>query len=411
MRLLQLLATAACLLALSCGHRAANPLPDPYPPPTASPYTAELNQAARAVVAGMDDDTLAGQVIMTGVGGRGRLDDANSRYLEELKPGAILLFRFNVPAKPLELRPFADQVASAAGGLRAFVAIDHEGGDVFRFGAGVTRLPSAAVLGSGGPDAAEAAGRAAGTELAALGVTLNLAPVAEALDDHNRAFLGTRTFSTGPLESGSLAWAFLRACQDAGTAGALKHFPGNAGADPHHGLPVISATGAELKARYAVPFMAALRARPAAVVLSHAVVAGLDPETPATLSAPVILALKRVLGFDGIVLTDDLVMGALGGEGSVGATAVRALNAGADMLMVSGGRPALASRDAILGALADGTLSRARLEDAAFRVVREKLRFGSDSPIGTLDGASFQAMVARNRAALDAALQPESAAQ
>lgn len=364
---------------------------------------------AQTIVAAMDDDELVGQLLMIGIDGVSRLSQASQDRLRAVGPGAILLFGYNVSDKPAMLAGLLAQARDAAGvrGLPPFIAIDHEGGSVYRFKGGLTRLPSAQVLGAAGEEAARTAGRVAGSELLALGVTMNLAPVVEALSDANRAFLVDRVWSADPVTAGSLSAGFIDACQAQGVAACAKHFPGNGPADPHAALPVIGATKSELQRRYYEPFRQAINGGVAAIMLSHALVQAVDQTSPASLSAPVIAELKLGLGFSGIVLTDDLVMAALSKSGGPGAAAVTALSAGADMLMVSGGPAVESVRKAVSAALADGRLPRERLTDAATRIVAQKLRFGLAS-VTEADResrlAALEQTVSHNRAALAEAL-------
>ncbi len=328
----------------------------------------------------MSLEAVCGQLVMTGVGGRGVLDQSSRLLLREVPAGAVVLFGFNVPEEASDLPAALEQAQTLArstgAGIPLFVAIDHEGGEVFRFKRGVTVLPSARTLGERGMRAAEEAGAAAGRELRSLGVTLNLAPVVEALDLRNGGFLRTRAFSPDPVRAGELAAAFLSACQGQGTAAAAKHYPGNGAVDPHYEHPVVDSSLADIEARYDPPFRAAVRAGAAAVMLSHARFPALDPELPASLSPAVISRLKDTLGFRGIVLTDDLAMKALSGGGGVGPAAVAAVRAGADMVMASGGRCARQAYEALLSAVREGGLPEDRVRDAAARILEQKLRFG-----------------------------------
>lgn len=351
----------------------AAPFPDPDP-------GAVLLERARELSASLGLEAACGQLIMTGIGGRGVLDQPTRLLLEEVPAGAVVLFGFNIPPRAGDLRPVLDRIQETAraggAGITLFVAVDHEGGEVFRFREGVTRLPSARALGDAGLEAVSRAGAVAGRELKALGINLNLAPVAEAWDARNGGFLGTRAFSADPAEAGDRAAAFLAAQQAEGTASTVKHYPGNGSEDPHKGVPVVDASLSEIEGFYDPPFLRAIRAGPAAVMLSHARFPALDPEAPASLSPAVIRRLKGDLGFRGIVLTDDLAMKALSGEGGVGAAAAAAVGAGADMVMVSGGRIAREAYRALLEAVRGGSLSESRVRDAAARILAQKIRFG-----------------------------------
>lgn len=376
---------------------------------------ADIAARAKAIADGLDDEALAGQAMMVGVEGVGRPSNASRRILERIRPGAVIFFAFNVDDDPRSVASLAASARDACaidtagvGLLPPFVAIDHEGGGVYRFKGGLTRLPAAATMGRAGAEAASVAGRAAGTELRALGVTMNAAPVVEALNAANRGFLSGRTWSDDPYEAGSLSAAFIRACQEGGAAAVAKHFPGNAEVDPHRGQPVLAASRAVVEGAYLAPFRAAVSAGVSAIMLSHAIVPAIDPAHPVSVSPKAVAMLKDELGFDGIVLTDDLQMAALDGYGDPGLSAVAALSAGADMVMLTGGRTALGARDAILAALRDGRLSRERLKDAAARVIAQKLRFGLDAETDgdratRLD--SLDRTVEANTAALKAAMR------
>ncbi len=403
------IALAAFVAAASVSLTAASPSVAPSAAPSAA-----LVARAGTIADGLDDEELVGQVMMIGVEGVGRPSNASRLILERIRPGAVILFGFNVDDDPRSVASLAAAARDACavetvGGvsLPPFVAIDHEGGGVYRFKGGLTRLPAAATMGRAGAAAASAAGTAAGTELRALGVTMNAAPVVEALNEANRGFLAGRAWSDDPGEAARLSAAFIAACQRGGAAAVAKHFPGNAEVDPHRGQPVLTASRAVVEGAYLAPFRAAVSAGVSAIMLSHAIVPAIDPGRPVSVSPRAVAMLKDELGFAGIVLTDDLQMAALDGYGDPGLSAVAALAAGADMVMLTGGRTALGARDAILAALADGRLPRARLRDAAARVLAQKLRFGLDAETDRDRAArlgSLERTVRTNTAALKAAM-------
>lgn len=380
---------------------------------------AGFDSRARSLAVAMSDEALVGQTLIMGVEGVDSLSNGSRSIIERIQPGAVILFGFNVSQDPRQVALLASDIRAATGkadaagaaGLPPFIAIDHEGGSVFRFKSGLTRLPAARTMGRAGTSAARVAGTIAGSELRAIGITMNAAPVVEALTDGNRSFLQDRVWSDDPGLSGRLAAGFIEACQTSGTAAVAKHFPGNAEADPHKGLPVLSITKAALEGVYYEPFRVAIHAGVSSIMLSHVLVPAIDPDVPVSISARAIAVLKDHLGFRGIVMTDDLQMAALTGIGGPEVAAVAALSAGADLLMVSGGRTALAVRTALLGALADGRIPRARIEDAAARVMAQKLRYGLDAETQAdrdVRLGGFEATVARNRAALSSAMTEQN---
>ncbi len=343
---------------------------------------------AREMTAAMDDAALAAQVLMSAVNGTETADPATRKLLRDYPVGALMLFKYNMGPDAESVRTFVDScvqaAASAAIPVLPFVAVDHEGGAVHRFGALATRLPAPRSfdraqeeLGREGALAAiRESGRLSGRELRALGITMNLAPLAEPLDQDNRAFLVDRAYGEEPDFVGAAAAAFVQGMDAAGLAGVLKHFPGNSGADPHTAAATLRQDRAALE-RGTAPFADAFRAaRPAAVMVSHAVVGAVDTSLPASLSAAVMGRwLKADLSFGGIVLADDFRMGAIAAAGfTPDQAAVRALAAGADMVMTWPGDLGRVHA-AILRALAEGTLSRDRLQDAVRRIVAQKLRY------------------------------------
>jgi beta-N-acetylhexosaminidase len=357
---------------------------------------------AAAVAAALDDSALASQVIMSGVDGSSRLSADMRRLFQECPPGAVMLFRYNLNSPRDKVRAFLDEcrsvveqaVQTAGAGISTsgtavppFLAADHEGGQVHRFGPGITRLPAAAsweerALQEGREAALEALETAAyesGREIRDLGLTLSLAPVAEVLNADNRLFLEDRSFGSETGFTTAAAAAYIRGMERAGVGCVVKHFPGNSGADPHRNTAVLSGSREEL-ALAVQPFAALIRDASslpvAGIMVSHALVPAWDPERIGSFS-PVLINnwLRGDLGFRGIVLADDFTMAAAASRISPEEGAVLSLAAGADMVMAwpSGLRKL---HRAILAALAQGTLSRPRLEEAAARIIAEKIRLG-----------------------------------
>jgi beta-N-acetylhexosaminidase len=219
----------------------------------------------------------------------------------------------------------------------------------------------------------EAAGRWVGHELAAVGVTLDLAPVADVNSDPDNPVIGTRSFGADPERVAAHVAAWTRGLQATGVAACAKHFPGHGdtATDSHLALPRIDVDADTLAARELVPFDAAVEAGTAAVMTSHIVVPALDPDRPATLSPLVLGMLREVLEFDGVIVSDALDMaGASAGTG-IPEASVRALAAGCDLLCLGPDKPASLVadvRDAVVAAVDDGRLAPERLAEAAQRV-------------------------------------------
>jgi beta-N-acetylhexosaminidase len=258
----------------------------------------------------------------------------------------------------------------------AVVAIDEEGGDVTRI-AHLTgsRYPGNAALGAvDDPDLTRAVYHALGHDLAALGVSLNLAPSADVNTAADNPVIGTRSFGADPALVARHAAAAVTGLQAAGIAACAKHFPGHGSTtiDSHHAIATVNAPMDLLAARDLPPFEAAIRAGVRAVMPGHLRVPELTGELPASLSAAAQTHLLRgELGFSGVIVSDALEMRAVSQPYGIPAAAVLAVGAGTDLLCL--GRDAdrqmyLAVRDALVAAVGDGALPGARLEEAAARV-------------------------------------------
>ncbi len=288
--------------------------------------------------------------------------------------GSVCLFGMNV-ASPGQLRALTAAIHAA--NPAALITTDEEGGDVTRLHHGEgSPHPSMAYLGRLDDEAVtEQVGLAIGTELRAAGIDVNLAPVADVNSNPDNPVIGIRSFGADAALAARHVAAYTRGLQAAGTAACAKHFPGHGdtATDSHRALPTITVDSALLASRELVPFRSAVAAGSLAVMTSHILVPAVDPDLPATLSAPVLRLLREDLGFTGAIISDALDMaGASEGRG-IPEAAVLALAAGVDLLCIGTENTAdqLAGIiDHVLDAVRDGRLSEARLHDAAERVTR-----------------------------------------
>ncbi|MCU1438624.1 MAG: beta-N-acetylhexosaminidase [Naasia sp.] len=308
--------------------------------------------------------------------------------LDRLRSGlaGVCLFGGNISSLE-QLRRLTGELRAAR--ADAVIAIDEEGGDVTRLWARTgSPYPGNAVLGRlDDPALTEEVGRSVGEQLAALGVTLTLAPDADVNSTAENPVIGVRSFGADPGLVARHTAAWVRGLQSTGVAACAKHFPGHGGTteDSHLALPVVDRTLDELRDRELIPFRAAIDAGVRSVMTSHLLLPLLDPARPATFSPRVLGALLRdELGFDGAVVTDALDMAGASGELGIPAAAVRALGAGADLLCL-GSATTATQVDATLAALdaaqQDGSLAQARTADAARRAATLT---GSLLPQGTV---------------------------
>jgi beta-N-acetylhexosaminidase len=282
--------------------------------------------------------------------------------------GGVVLFARNLAD------PEALTAALRAERGELLIATDEEGGDVTRLeAASGSSFPGNLALGSVDDVAlTRRVAAAIGGELAAVGIDLDLAPVADVIVDPAAAIVGVRSFGGDPQLVARHVAALVEGVQSTGVAACAKHFPGHGetGADSHLELPVAEAGPETLRARALPPFAAAVEAGVRAVMTAHVRFTAFDDE-PATLSARWIDLLRSELGFDGVVMTDALEMQGAGGPGGVQESAVRALAAGADALCLGADlSPGQVERvyEVIVEAVRAGQLEEERLQEAAGRV-------------------------------------------
>ena len=323
--------------------------------------------------------------------------------------GGVILYseNFTDAAGLAKLVADLDQIAREAKSLPLFFEIDQEGGPVIRINKGATILPGQmALAATADPErSVRTAATISAAELRALGVNWNFSPVADVNDEPTNPIISNRSFSSDPARVSSLVTAAVQASAAAGFFCCAKHFPGHGSTttDSHTGLPKIEADRATLDRIELPPFRAAIAAGVPAIMSAHIVVPALDPtpELPVTLSRTVMTELIRnTLGFQGLVVTDDLEMGALKDVGEA-AAGLRAIQAGADYLLFRFDETAqLEGHRLITEAVRSGSVSSARLDESVRRVVDAKRRFG------ILEGRRDQSapdLAANARTALDLA--------
>ncbi|MEW2473598.1 glycoside hydrolase family 3 N-terminal domain-containing protein [Micromonospora gifhornensis] len=383
----------------------------PDPSPTATPDDPATRAAV--LVAELGDEDLVGQVLMpyaygdratqvsagSAAGNRALAGvDTPAEMIEKYRLGGLILVGFsaddptqgNQPTtnvdNPKQVRELTTGLREAAGKLAAgaaplLIGTDQEYGVVTRVTEGVTLLPSALAAGAAAdPALTEAAWRAAGTELAAMGINVDFAPVADVLVTRS-AVIGSRSFGADPQRAGQQVGGAVRGLQAAGVAATVKHFPGHGHSadDSHQDLPVLSQSRKKLAAQAWPPFTAGIEAGALAVMSAHLDVRSVDPGVPATFSYKLLTeVLRGELGFQGVVVTDGMNMAPARRWGP-GEAAVRALKAGNDLILM----PPNVSQayDGLLAALRDGSLPRARLVEAATRVLTMKFSLaGAPTP-------------------------------
>lgn len=283
---------------------------------------------------------LVGQLVVVGFAGAELPAELASAF-EAGERAGVVLFRRNIEPELAGLggvqRLCAQLGACSPAWLPPLIAIDEEGGRVARLGPPALRLPPMRRLAElGDLGLIERVGAAIARELACLGVTMNFAPVVDVDTNPDNPIIGDRAFSREPEAVVECAAAYLRGLRAGGVAGCLKHYPGHGDTllDSHLALPRVSHERARIESIELLPFRR-LAALAESMMTAHVVYPALDADRPATLSSVIASDLLRhELGFGGVLFSDDLEMQAIAGHGSAGASAVAAVRAGCDLLLV-----------------------------------------------------------------------------
>jgi beta-N-acetylhexosaminidase len=294
--------------------------------------------------------------------------------------GGVIFFSRN-EEDPEQVSELSYDVQSLAGELPLWVSVDQEGGRVARLKAPFTEWPPMATVGRSGDVAlARRFAAALAAELRAVGITLDYTPVLDIRTNPKNPVIGDRAFAETADEVARFGVAVIEALQAAGVAACGKHFPGHGdtSADSHVELPLVEHPPDRIRRVECVPFAAAIRAQVAFIMTAHVLVPSMDEEAPATLSPRIVQALLRdEMGYDGVILSDDLEMKAIARTHAVPDAAVGAIAAGCDAVLVCSGDVELqaAALEALVYAVEDGRIPYKRLEDSLTRLRRAKERF------------------------------------
>ena len=376
-----------CVLGLTgCGSQMPAPTPTPTPAatPSATPTSAPTPEPTPTpdpvaeALAAMTTEEKVGQLLVAGIGGTGAGEDG-LQAVQDYQVGGVILFGRNVES--------ADQLADLTNELKAlngdniplFLCVDQEGGRVDRMPPEVDDLPSAYDYIAGGGDPLER-GKVLSAQCAAFGFNLDFSTCLDIWSNPDNTVIGDRAYGSDPDTVTRAGLAVNEGLEQGGVIPVVKHFPGHGdtSTDSHVDLPVVDKTVEELEEFELIPFQAAIDQGTPCVMVAHILMTQIDPDLPASLSPEVVTGLLRQeMGFDGVVCTDDLTMGAISNTYGMGEAAVMAVEAGCDLLLVCHEADNLtAARDALLSAVDAGRISMERLDESVYRILSLKQEYG-----------------------------------
>ena len=371
-------ATMIGALALTTGCGLHNPFTSKAEPVTyESVAQNELSPEEKVdkLVANMSDADKVGQLLMIGIHGKTLNDDAKF-MLNEYRVGGIILFDRNMESKDQVKSLITDinKTGKSAGLTPLFIGIDQEGGAVARMEDQLIKVPPAEELGKEPIEQAVSLAKQSGTELKDLGFNINFAPVAD---------LGLtygRSFSTNPDEVVRYASAVGKAYDEAGLWYSYKHFPGigKTDVDLHADtsvVPVSKETLLNEDTKVFVDLIKQSKPNTYAIMVSHAMYPQIDAEHPSSLSKAIITDwLRKDMGYNGVVVTDDMDMGALAKHYTFGDMAVQSILAGSDILLVCHEYEHMQEAyNGLMKAVKDGRISKERLDESVKRILLMKM--------------------------------------
>jgi beta-N-acetylhexosaminidase len=344
----------------------------------------------------MSDEELAGQILMPYAYGQDADKvsegaakanqklagvDTPAEMVKKLHLGGMVLVGFEAGdptaqdtaniEDPQQVRKLTEGLQKASGKTPLLIGTDQEFGVVTRVKTGVTLLPSAMAFGAADkPELTESAWKTAGTDLSAMGINVDFAPVADVQGASN--VIGSRSFGSDPAVVARQTAAAVKGLQESGVAATLKHFPGHGrpSADSHSELPVLKQSMADLEKTDLAPFAAGIAAGAQLVMSGHLDVQAVDPGVPASFSSKVLIdLLRKKMGYKGVVVTDALNM-APAQRGTPAEAAVAAFLAGNDLLLMPG--EPLSAYNGIVAALKSGAIPRDRIRESVRRILAVK---------------------------------------
>lgn len=321
-----------------------------------------------------------GQMIVAGVEGT-EIDTDISGLISKDKIGGIILYADNISG----LKGMVSLVnnlkrANKDNATPLLISIDQEGGKVNRMPKEFAALPSNKRVGAtNDPSLAAKMGKLLAEQLKATGFNMNFAPVLDVNSNPNNPVIGSRSFGASADLVTRMGIAEMEGIRDANIIPVVKHFPGHGdtSVDSHIELPIVNKTKDQLAKLEWLPFQAAIEQGTDAIMVAHILFPKIDPDKPASLSSVIIgEQLRGTMGYDGVVMTDDLTMGAITKNYGLAEAAFESVQAGTDIVLVAHGYDnARLVRDTLMNSVNEGKLTQERIDESVLRILTMKQRY------------------------------------
>ena len=338
------------------------------------------NQTIDVIQQKLDNMTLdekIGQMITIGIDGYS-VDDTAKQLITDKKVGGVILFKNNISDSNQLLQLINDiKGINSTNKIPIFISVDQEGGRVNRLPSEIKSLPSNEIIGNKNDNKlAYDIGKNIGYALGSFGFNMDFAPVLDVNSNPNNTVIGDRSFSNDKDKVASLGASEINGFKDSNIISVAKHFPGHGdtATDSHYALPIINKTLDELKSVEFVPFKKAIEEKVPAIMVSHILMPQIDANNPASMSKTIITdILRKDLKFDGLIVTDDMTMGAVTNELDITTACINSINAGADLLLVCHGYDnEINVINAIKDAVNNGIISIDTINSSVYKILSLK---------------------------------------
>lgn len=321
-----------------------------------------------------------GQMFIVGLDGY-TMDDHAKTMIEKYHIGGFILFGSNIKnSNQLLVLINSLKIANTKNKAPLFISVDQEGGRIDRMPAGLVKFPSNEAIGKvNNIDFSHKIGNMLAEEIKAFGFNLDFAPVLDVNSNPLNPVINDRSFGADAELVSKLGEATMKGIQEGGIIPVIKHFPGHGdtSVDSHKGLPVVDHDMQRLKSLEFVPFANAIDNGADAVMIAHILLKKIDPQSPASLSKAIITGLLREqLGFNGLVITDDMTMGAIIKNYDISTAVVKSVKAGSDIILVCHEYAnELTAINALKKAVEDGVILESGIDESVYRILKLKYKY------------------------------------
>lgn len=354
--------------------------------PSKEPPPVEVKDPIKEQIRGMTLEEKIGQMVLIGVDGY-TMDENSKEMIEKHHVGGIILYKKNV-ADHNQLLAFINSIKSVnkKNKVPLFLSVDEEGGRISRMPQGFKSIPTSEAIGKiNNLNFSFEIGRIIGEEVKGFGFNMDFAPVLDINSNPENPVIGDRSFGGDSEVVRRLGIQTMKGLQSEDIVPVVKHFPGHGdtSVDSHVGLPVVNNDIERLKNFELIPFMDAIKNGADAIMIAHILLPKIDAENPASLSKTIITGLlKNDLGFQGVIMTDDMTMGAIGESYNIGEAAIKSVGAGNDIVMIA---HEYDKQMLVINALKEGVEKGIILEDridkSVYKILKLKQKYGINNEV------------------------------